>query len=362
MRMRLEELSHRPLRRDEQEFKAAFRKGDQFLWEKPMSYAEYEKYVEEGIVVQTSTSHYYKDRSKNGLGQTVEGHEDEIQTDVTLHARYGYPVFHNHEYIEMVYIAVGSCKNFFEDSVLSMVEGDVCIIAPNAFHAISCTNDESCIVNFIVSRKFVDRNLMNVLQGGQVTADFLQDILYHRSTTPYILFPTGLDPWLQELTRRILTESVRQLHAYKYSINLLASEFLLHITREYEMLAIVPNQQTSNKNELIVAILGYLSVNYNHVTLGDTAKLFGYSVAYLSRMIRENTGKTYHTIVAELQMEHAVKLIQEGKKSLAEIAQEIGCFDSSHFYKKFKSRFGISPGQYQEITRTQENNGMDYTG
>ena len=45
-------------------------------------------------------------------------------------------------------------------------------------------------------------------------------------------------------------------------------------------------------------------------------------------------------------MERAAYLIEKGGKSLTEIAQEVGCFDTSHFNKKFKAVYGCTPRQY----------------
>ena len=41
-----------------------------------------------------------------------------------------------------------------------------------------------------------------------------------------------------------------------------------------------------------------------------------------------------------------MRLMDAGNHTLTEIAQEIGCFDTSHFNKKFKAIYGISPRQY----------------
>ena len=66
----------------------------------------------------------------------------------------------------------------------------------------------------------------------------------------------------------------------------------------------------------------------------------------MSRLIRSHTGKSFTEIITELQMERAAKLLTEGRLSLPEIAQEVGCFDSSHFNKKFKHIYGVTPKQY----------------
>ena len=344
--MRLEKIYNRPLQEDEILLKKSYKKEHLFLWEKPMTFTEYEQYKAEGLIIPTPTGHYYKEKSIDRLGVTVNDVITSSHTDITLHIRYSYPVLHNHDYIEIIYVAAGSCQHFFENTSFQMKEGDICIMAPFTLHALSCTNDESCILNLMVSKKVFNQNFLELLRGGKVVSEFLEKIIYQHTASPYILFPTKRDPWLLELATRLITEKKLKLHAYEYSIRLLANEFLLHISREYEAFAIVPDQQGNSQNTLIVAVLSYLSVNYSSATLHDTAAFFGYSSAYLSRFIRENTGKTYNTIITELQMEHAMKLLKSGEQNLTEIAHTVGCFDSSHFNKKFKNVYGISPKQY----------------
>ena len=343
--MRLEPVEHRPLEDDEIIMKQKYNSSDRVYWSKPMTFAQYQEYSELDLLAQTPVSYLFKERSLNKLGVTVNDVNTTFQVNITVHRRYSYPVLHNHQYIEIIYVAAGCCENFFENASITMSAGDVCVMATNAFHAISCTNDESCILNIMVSPKFFDQNFLSLL-GGNLISQYLEKILYQRTSSPYILFPTGNDSWLLELGRRMITENKRMLHGYDYSIRLLASEFLIHISREYEVHAIVPNQNSATKNTLIVAVLGYLSVNYNRTTLAETARFFGYSQSYLSRTIREQVGKTYNTIIGELQMQHALELLDKKEMNLTEIAQEVGCFDSSHFNKKFKAIYNMTPREY----------------
>jgi AraC-like DNA-binding protein/quercetin dioxygenase-like cupin family protein len=321
------------------------------LWEKPMTISEFYELIEAGRLSATSSTDYFRTETKEGLGVTVTPNKSESNVKIIVHERYGYPVLHNHDFVEIIYIASGSCKHFLDSNSFVLNEGDICILAPNAFHALSCTDDESCIITFMVNRQFFDQRFMEILCGGKILSDFMREILYQRSVSPYILFPTGSDPWLLELASRLITEATGNLYASNYSIGLLTSEFLLHIVREYEMMAIVPGRQKNAQNSLIVAALGYLSLNYNKTTLADTARFFGYSSSYFSRFIRENTGRTYNEIVTTMQMEKAVSLLKSGKTNLTEIAQEVGCFDSSHFNKKFRHVYNMSPKQYVIMLR-----------
>lgn len=346
--MNPEKLVNRPLEEDELACKLNYIKSGPALWEVPMSFSTYERYLEDGTIPPTPKSDLFKVHSKNKLGSTVDDIDTSYNVAVTVHRRYSYPVLHNHEYVEIIYVAKGECENLFSGSSFHMKEGDVCIMSPNAYHALSCTNDESCILNIMVSKKFFNQNSLDILSGHKLIYDFFENILYRRASSPYILFPTGQDPWLYDIAAHMLSEAKNKRRAYDYSLRLLAGSFLLHVTRDYELMAVVPNNKSDTPNDLIVSILGYIYANYNHVTLEETAKFFGYSTAYLSRSIHKNIGKTFNTIVTEIQMEHALSLLKEGKLNLSGIAQEVGCFDSSHFNRKFKSVYGIAPRRYTE--------------
>lgn len=344
--MRLESIDNLPLDTDEKIWKKAYELGKTIYWDRAITVSEYQNYVAEGLIAIAPSSHYFFDKSQNKLGVTIDSIKSNSNVTITRHRRYSYPVLHNHDYVEIVYIAKGYCTNCFEGYSFKMNEGDVCIMAPSSIHALSCTNDESVILNIMMNKDFFDQNFLGFLRGGKILVDYLESILYQRDSSPYILFPTGKDEWLKELARHLLTETMQQPHAYEYSTSLLTGEFLLHLAREYEMLAIVPNKKTQVQNNLIVSVLGYLNINYNKATLEETAKFFGYSTAYLSRLIHKTTGKTFNTIITELQMDHAIDLFKKGTTNLTEVALEIGCFDSSHFSKKFKSVYGISPTKY----------------
>ena len=344
--MALEDMKSYPLNESERILKNAYETGDKTLWEKPMSFSRYEQYEREGLIVQTPASHLYRDKSRSGRGFTVEEAPLATQTLVTPHLRYSYPVLHNHSYVEIVYVAAGNCINLFENGSFPMKAGDVCILAPNAVHALSCTNDDSCILNMMVNRRFFDKRFLSLLQGGKLMADYLEGILFEREISPYVLFPTGDDTWLGILAEAMLNEIEHKEYAYEYCLSLLIGQFLLRIVRDHESEAIVPGKSGSTQNDLIVGVLSYLNVHYNSTSLNETARYFGYSPAYLSRVIREQTGKNFNTIIAQIQMEHAVRLMDGGRHNLTDIAQEIGCFDTSHFNKKFKAAYGISPREY----------------
>lgn len=344
--MRYENFEKLPMDEEERLCRAAYLSSDHSLWSKAIPIGEYLDLADQGKIVITSTSHYFLDKSENKKGVTISDVQSSSNVGITRHRRYSYPVLHNHNYVEIVYVATGHCTNCFEGYSFEMNTGDVCIMTPSSIHALSCTNDDSVILNLMMNKDYFDQNFLSLIRGGKVLVNYLENIIYQKDNSPYILFPTGHDEWLKEIAIHLLSEAVQKPHAYEYSISLLTQEFLLHLVREYEMKAIVPNLKSQSQNNLMVAILGYLSINYNKATLESTAEFFGYSTAYLSRLIHKTTGKSFTNIITELQMEHALEILKNGKTNLTDIALEVGCFDSSHFSKKFKTYYGISPKAY----------------
>jgi len=78
---------------------------------------------------------------------------------------------------------------------------------------------------------------------------------------------------------------------------------------------------------------------------------FRVSADALARKFRRHFGETITDRIIRLRINEAVRLLDQGYKTLAEIAVMSGFFDQSHFTKAFKRRRGISPGQHRKQTK-----------
>ena len=61
--------------------------------------------------------------------------------------------------------------------------------------------------------------------------------------------------------------------------------------------------------------------------------------------------------LVKMAIENAKEMLESTDKTIGEISQDVGCFDSSHLSKKFRSKYGISPKEY----RKQKQNSKKYT-
>lgn len=341
------------LTEQEKALKKMYLGGGREILSSPLQYAAYRELICEHPEY-VDLGDFYEVRTKECRGNTIAD-VDEIESGeeitVQVHERYGYPILHNHAFIEIAYVYSGECTHFVEDQSFGMRAGDFCILAPDSTHAITALEDDAVIINLLVSKEVLKYSFLEMVKEKRLLAEFFENILYGKSASSYLIFPTGDDLWIKRTILEMYREAKERKYAYRESLELYLRQLFIHVLRNYEMLARVSASAKQQMENDIVFILGYLSVNYRKITLGELAGFFNYSEGHMSRLLKKYTGKTFGALVTELQMKHAAELLAEGKMELSEIAQEVGCFDYSHFSRKFSRHYGESPDIYRKQVR-----------
>ena len=83
------------------------------------------------------------------------------------------------------------------------------------------------------------------------------------------------------------------------------------------------------------------------MTLQELSELFHYHPTYIGKAIKEETGKTFNELRQDLRLSRAADLLRQTDTPLQRIAMDLGYSDVSHFYRNFKSRYGMTPNQYR---------------
>lgn len=73
--------------------------------------------------------------------------------------------------------------------------------------------------------------------------------------------------------------------------------------------------------------------------------------SYLSRLFKENVGKSYTKYVMEKRIEKAKELLREENYKVYEVGELVGYENTKYFNKIFKEIVGITPKQYREKCR-----------
>lgn len=102
----------------------------------------------------------------------------------------------------------------------------------------------------------------------------------------------------------------------------------------------------SSQDSLTQKLSRYLSQSPSHDhLLDDVARHFAMSRATMIRKLRQE-GVQFREVLAEVRLNHALRLMQEGHNNVAMIASLCGYQSEGRFSQRFKDKFGISPKGY----------------
>lgn len=104
-----------------------------------------------------------------------------------------------------------------------------------------------------------------------------------------------------------------------------------------------------NRDDRLLAMTNYIQSNYREVTLEAMAAHFHLSAPYISKYIRDKSGKTFGELVTQVRMKQAKTLLKNGNMTVENISYAVGYPNAEHFSRTFKKLFGMSPLQYRNL-------------
>ena len=105
------------------------------------------------------------------------------------------------------------------------------------------------------------------------------------------------------------------------------------------------------QDDRLVAMLNYIQTNYQTVTLENMAEQFHLSEPYISKYIKDKSGKTFGEHVANTRMKRAKTLLKNGNMTVENISYSVGYQNVEHFNRTFKKTFEMTPLQYRNLSR-----------
>lgn len=135
-------------------------------------------------------------------------------------------------------------------------------------------------------------------------------------------------------------ETVREIGAWflKLYDNLIDSIELLCVNPEYD--------EITNK------AIEFIRKNFrDEISLTDIANYIGVNSSYLSRKFKKDCGKGVIEFLNSFRIEQAKLLMENGRKKVKAIANEVGFYNYNYFFKVFKDSQGMTPLEYEKSCR-----------
>lgn len=148
--------------------------------------------------------------------------------------------------------------------------------------------------------------------------------------------------------------------------NLEKRRYQKNLVKQYETAVSSPDYQEQitwhfkGLQDQAMEILKDMAQNYSEgISLNSLAEKYHFSVGYLSRMIKKETGYSFSEILNSIRLTAAVELLADETIKISHIGDCVGFSDQKYFSQVFKKTFGISPGEYRKQKEMQKYSIMD---
>ncbi|MBD2077174.1 helix-turn-helix transcriptional regulator [Phormidium sp. FACHB-592] len=110
------------------------------------------------------------------------------------------------------------------------------------------------------------------------------------------------------------------------------------------------NAVVQNAEALLGQVFKFIEANYHQsIGLNDVAQAVGYSPAYLTDLVRRQTGQPVHGWIIERRLTEACRLLRETTDSASQIAEITGYQTAGYFFRQFRQRYGTTPQAWRKI-------------
>jgi AraC-like DNA-binding protein len=110
------------------------------------------------------------------------------------------------------------------------------------------------------------------------------------------------------------------------------------------------NEKNKTKHELLVdKFLKLVRENYKkHLCVKSYADILCITPKYLSRIVKENSGKSANEWIDEYILQEAKALLKSGNFTIQQVSDELNFPSQSFFGKYFKRHTGVMPSKYKK--------------
>lgn len=247
--------------------------------------------------------------------------------------------FHHHDFYKIVILLQGDITYHIEGKAYTLRPWDILLVSAHEVHkpVITSKNHYERIILWIDGSflKSIDSCLLNAYKIASHDGLHLIRLPKNEDATSLHNLIIALDTEFkcEDFGHNILRESL--------FLQLIVNINRIYIAKKY----LDPEEVFFD--ETIWQILKYINNNLEEdLTIDFLSSKFFMSKYYLMHKFKSETGYTLHSYVLEKKLSKSKELLLDGV-SIYDICDILNFKDYSNFMRRFKKRFGCSPGQYK---------------
>ncbi len=159
----------------------------------------------------------------------------------------------------------------------------------------------------------------------------------------YLTKPCNLDQFLAAITMRLQRHEAIQAAARSHTSPHADSDRRLEVDDSIGIKA-TPDSNIFPNCPKLARVFQFIERHYREpINLSDVAQEAGYSPAYLTNLVQEETGLTIKRWIIERRMAQARTLLKTTQASVRQVAERSGYSDPGYFTRQFRQFHGVSP-------------------
>lgn len=175
-----------------------------------------------------------------------------------------------------------------------------------------------------------------IVLSGYSSFEYAKDTMKYGAIR-YLLKPLKKDELCEAIAEAKTQCDQRRIWASKQTVRKTLQDFTLDLD--------IMSGKAPDK--VVTAMLDYAAEHYHEkVALQDVAAQLNYSIAFLNKRFKKQTGTTYIEYLNRYRIQKALDLMKNGKIPLQEISWKCGIGDYKYFTTVFRKYLGCGPKEY----------------
>lgn len=260
---------------------------------------------------------------------------------------------HAHRFFEIVYFEEPGGVHRLGDLTWESAAGDLLIIPPGYVHEWAEDVLEKQATIWVLEFTAAALDPAEYEEGlllGMMLHPLLAPFAFGSEKSPLRLnVPTKRRCEWETALRDLEEERSSQEPYWEEAVHAL---FILLLVRVCRLAAASHPMAHAQTEPLLKQVFEVIDARYaESLSLADVAEAVHYSPAYLTTTIRRLTGRTVGDWILWRRMAESRHLLLHTDDNVAQIAEQVGYADPSHFNRLFRREEGSPPGAWREANR-----------
>ena len=253
-----------------------------------------------------------------------------------------YDKYHQHEEIQLSFIAQGAGTLVVGDTVNDYKAGDILVIGsyvPHVFRSDITTTKASLMLSLFFTKESFGESFFNLEELQKL------NLFFKRATHGFKVISH------KQKVQNYFTQLKK---ASKFERLLILLELLNVLSKvKYQSLSsfVYNKHYTDSEGKRMSSVMEYTMNHYQEsIELEAISKVASLTKNAFCKYFKKRTNKTYFQFLNELHIEHASNLLlAQNDLSVAEIAEQSGFNNISNFNRQFKVLKKMTPSQYLKL-------------